>query len=71
MWIGDNKVPITTQKKVIHFDLLNNVGNNLNHEIDFIKTHNELLAKHTTKNEILQLLPKYKHGNDIHKNSKQ
>ena len=27
--------------------------------------HNELLAKHTIKNEISQLFPKYKNGNDI------
>ena len=32
--------------------------------------HNGLVAEHTSKSEIRQLLPKYKHGNDIHKQKK-
>ena len=35
-------------------------------KIDFIRKHNELLAEHTIKNEISQLIAKYKHGSNIH-----
>ena len=38
---------------------------------DSIIQHNEFLAEHTIKNEVRQLLSKYKHGNDIHKHGKQ
>ena len=31
----------------------------------FILKHNELLAEHTTKNEVGQLLSKFKHKNGI------
>ena len=47
------------------------VDKNLRHEIDSIIKHNELLAQHTIKNPISQLLLKYKHGNDIHEDEKQ
>ena len=35
-----------------------------------ITKHNELLADNALKNEIRQLLSKYKHGNDIHEEEK-
>ena len=45
---------------------------NLNHEIEFIIKQNESFAEHQIKNEIDQLLSKYKHGSDIreHNSSK-
>ena len=33
--------------------------------------HNQLLAEHTLKNEVQQLLSEYKHRNDIHEHRKQ
>ena len=44
---------------------------NLKHEIHIIIEHNEILSENTKKNNISQLLSKYKHGNDIHKHRKQ
>ena len=40
-------------------------GVNLNHEVYFI------IADHTIKYEVRQLLSKYKYGNDIHEHGKQ
>ena len=42
----------------------------MKHEFDFIIRHNEFLAEHVIKNEVGQLLCKYKHGNDIHEHWK-
>ena len=44
---------------------------NLKHEIHIIIEHNEILSENTKKDNISQLLSKYKHGNDIHKHRKQ
>ena len=71
VYIGDNKLVITTQPKIFHFDLPKDVGNNLKHEIYFITKHNELFPEHKIKNEIRQLLSKYKHGSNIHEHGKQ
>ena len=49
---GDNKLVIIREPKTIYFDLLNIVGNNLNHDTHFIIKHNEFLAEYKTKNEI-------------------
>ena len=43
---------------------------NLKHESDSVIKHDELLAKHTIKKQIRQLLSKYKHGNNIHEHGK-
>ena len=43
----------------------------MEHETDSIIEDNELLAEHAIKNEVRQLLSKYKHGNDIHQHGKQ
>ena len=51
-----------------YFDLPKNVDRNLKHEI--IKS-NASLAENKKKNEIEQLLYKYKHGNNTHENRKQ
>ena len=68
---GDNQLVITTKHRTFHFDLSKDSGINLKHEICFIIQHNEFLAEDTIKNEMRQLLSKYKHGNDIHKHGKQ
>ena len=58
--IGDNKTVITTEPKTFHFDLPEDAGKNLKHEIDSVIRHNELLAEQRIKNEAHQLLSKYK-----------
>lgn len=40
MMIKENKLVIITESKVIYFDLPKKTDKNLNHEIDFIITHN-------------------------------
>ena len=50
--IKGNKCEIITVPKTIHFDLPKNFHNNLRHEIDFIKKHNEFSAEHMMKNRI-------------------
>ena len=47
------------------------VDNSLKHEIKFITESNESLSDNKIKNEIEQLLSKYRHGNDIHEHGKQ
>ena len=39
IYIGDNKLVITTEPKNFYFDLPKNVGNSLKHEIDSIIKH--------------------------------
>ena len=68
---GDNKRVVTTEPKTIHFDLSKDVDNNLKHEINSIIKHNEILAEHTTQNNIRKSFSKYIHGNNIHKHRKQ
>ena len=46
------------------------MDDNLNHKIDFTIKSNEPLAQNKIKNEIEQLLLKYKHENDIHEHGK-
>ena len=53
------------------FDRPKDVDANLKHEIENIIKSNESLAENKIKNEIEQLLLKYKHGNDIHEHRKQ
>ena len=54
-----------------NFDWSKYVDWNLKHEIEFIIKNNESLAGIKIKNEIAQLLLKYKHGNNIHEHGKQ
>ena len=68
---GDNKLVIKREPKTLHFDLSEHSDNNSKQEISSIIKHNELLAEHTIKNEIRQLLSKYKHAKDIHEQGKQ
>ena len=69
--IADNNFVITTKPKTFHFDLPKDAAINLKHEMYSIIKYNELLAEHTIKNEIRQLLSKYKHGKDIHGHGEQ
>ena len=54
-----------------NFDWPKNVDENLKYKTEFIIKRNESLAENKIKNEIEQLLLKYKHGNDIQKHEKQ
>ena len=47
------------------------VDENVKHEIEFMIKNNQSLAKNKIRNDIEQLLLKYKHGNSIHKHGKQ
>ena len=60
-----------TKTFCFNFDWPKYVDENLKHEIEFIKKGNEPLAENKIKNEIEQLLLKYKHGNNIHERAKQ
>ena len=54
-----------------YFDWPWSVDENLKHGVEFIIKNNESLAENKTKNEIEQLLSKYKYGNNIHEHGKQ
>ena len=58
--IKDKKLVIITKPEIIHFDLPKGIVNNLKYETDFIIKH--ISAENTIKNNISQLLSKYKHG---------
>ena len=51
--IKDNKLVITTEPKTIHFDLSEDVDNNLKHEINFIIKNNKFAAEYTIKTEMI------------------
>ena len=53
------------------FDWPKDGDENLRHESKFIIKSNEFLAENEMKNEMEQLLSKYKHGNNIHEQGKQ
>ena len=53
-----------------NFHWSKDVNENLIHEIEFIIKSNESLAENKIKNEIDQLLLKYKHRNNIHEHGK-
>ena len=55
----------------LNFHLPKDVDENLKHEIEFIIKNNESLAENKIKNEMEQLLSKYKHENNIHEHRKQ
>ena len=64
---------VTRKSKTFYFDFdwPKNVDENLKHEIEFLIKSNESLAENRIKNEIEQLLSKYKHGNNIYEHRKQ
>ena len=68
----ENMIAIRDSKTFkFNFDLTKYVDENLKREIEFIIKSNQFLVKNKLKNEIEQLLLKYKHGNNIHKRRKQ
>ena len=54
-----------------NFDWPKDVDENLKHEIEFTIKSNESLVENKIRNEIEQLLLKYKHGNNNHEHGKQ
>ena len=67
----ENMVVIREPKTFyFYFHWPKDVDKNLKHEIEYIIKSNESLAENKIKNEIEQLLLKYKHGNIIHKHRK-
>ena len=62
----NQKLVITTEPKTFCFDLPEDAGNSLKHEISSMIKYNELSAEHTIKNEIRGLLGKYNYRNNIH-----
>ena len=70
--MDENMIVIRDPKTFcFNFDWPKYVDESLTHEIEFIIKSNESLAENKIKNEIEQLLLKYKHGNNIHKHRKQ
>ena len=70
--IEENMIVVRDPKTfTFDFDLPTDVDENLKNEIEFIIKSNESLAENKIKNEIEQLLLKYKHGNNIHEHGKQ
>ena len=61
---------VKREPKTFYFDF-KNVNENVKHEIEFIIESNEFLAENKIKNDIEQLLLKYKNGNDINEHGKQ
>ena len=55
-----------TKNVCFNFDCPKDVDENLKHEFQCMIKRNEYLAWSKIKNEIEQLLLKYKHGNNIH-----
>ena len=51
-----NKIIMITEPKTIHFDLNNEIDNNIKTKIYFILKPNEFLAEHTIKMELDELL---------------
>ena len=54
-----------------NFDIPKHVDKNLKREIGCIIKINESLVENKIRNNIEQLLLKYKHGNNIHEHRKQ
>ena len=70
--IEENMIVIRDPKIFcFNFDWPKYVAENLKHEIEFIIKSNKSLAKNKVKNEIKQLLIKYKHGNNIYEHGRQ
>ena len=54
-----------------HFDWPKDVDENLKHYVEFVIKSNESLAEHRIKNEIEELVLKYKDGNNFYEHGKQ
>ena len=71
MFEEDRIVIRDPKSSCFNFDWPEVVGENLKHEIEFMIKSNESLAEIKIKNQIEQLLLKYKHGSNIHDHRKQ
>ena len=71
--LEENMIVIRDPKSFcFNFDWPKYVDENLKYETEFmIKRKNESLAENEMKNEIEQLLLKYKHDNNIHEHGQQ
>ena len=71
--LEENMIVIRDPKSFcFNFDWPKYVDENLKYETEFmIKRKNEYLAENEMKNEIEQLLLKYKHDNNIHEHGQQ
>ena len=70
--IEENMILIRDPKTFcFNFDWLKYVDESLKHEIKFVIKSNESLAENEIKNQIEQLMLKYKHGSNIHEQRKQ
>ena len=68
----ENMIMIRDSKTFcFNFDWSKDFVKNLKHETEFIIKSNESLVENKIKNEIEQLLLKYKDGNNIHEHRKQ
>ena len=69
----ENNIVVIREPKTFYFDFdwPKYVDRNLKHAIEFIAKSNESLAENKIKNEIEQLLSKYKQGNIIHEHGEQ
>ena len=68
----DNMIVVRCPKTLcFNFDRPKDVDENLKRETEYIIKSNEFLAENKMKNEIKQILLKYKQGNNIHEHGKQ
>ena len=69
----EENMVVIRDPKTFYFDFYwsKDVDENLKYEIEFIIKSNESLAENKIKNEIEQLLSKYKNGNNTHEHGKQ
>ena len=69
----EENMVVIRDPKTFYFDFYwsKDVHENLKYEIEFIIKSNESLAENKIKNEIEQLLSKYKNGNNTHEHGKQ
>ena len=70
--MGKNMIAVRDSETFsFNFNWQIDVDENLKHEIEFVIKSNKSLAENKIKNEIEQLLLKYKHGNNTHEHGKQ
>ena len=69
----EESMVVTREPKTFYFDFdwPKDFDENLKYKIEFIIKSNESLAENKLKNEIEQLLSKYKHRNNIRERRKQ
>ena len=69
----EENITVIRDPKTFYFDFdwPKDVDENLKHEIEFIIKNIESLPDNNIKNDMEQLLSKYKHGNNIQEDIKQ